>query len=153
METYLPDIVLVIFLIIAFIYGWQSGTIKVLAGVGSLILAYHIARNWSGVIAEKITSSFAFLEPSTSGGQLANLLSLVINTHAFANWVVELILFVVIFVVIRWIVQIIARVLTDILSHGLLGKINCAMGAVLAVLLMGVVIVIGVEIVLPVAAN
>ncbi len=153
MDNLLADGALLACLVLALLFGWQNGMIKVLAGVGSLVLAYQVARSWSGLIAQTLTASVDLLSPSSSNGQMANFLSLFIDTGALANWLVELVLFIIIFILVRWLVRALAKVLTGVLGGSLLGKINRALGAVLAVVLMAALILIAIEIVLPAASR
>ena len=153
MNSLLVDIILVAFLICALIWGWQRGLIKVLAGVGSLILAYQIARNWSAIAAEIITSRATVLQPGHQAEPLSHLLSLFIDTGAMANRLVEIVLFIILFILIRWVVRAIARLLTGVLGGGILGKVNKALGSVSAVILGGILILIVVQIILPALAG
>ena len=147
------DILLFIILCLALFLGWRSGTINVLASLGSIVLAYRLGRLFSAPLAQKLTEMLPVLSPSHGNGTVTNLLSLFIDTTTAANFLVQLICFIIIFIVVRWLVRKLARVLTGAFGGGLLGKINKAIGAVLALLLCAVVIVIFTDIILPAFAR
>ena len=149
MDTMMVDGVLIALLIFALFWGWQNGLIKVLAGPGSVILAYQIARNFSSVAAELLTAPSAAAQPQSQDQPLIHLLSLFIDTGAIANRLVEIVLFIVLFILIRWLVRKAAGLLTGVLGSGVLSKSNKALGGFAAVVLAGVLILILVQIVLP----
>lgn len=149
----MADLVLIGVLLAALLWGLQLGTIRVLAGLGAIVVAYQLARAYSGLWAAQITNQLPQLDPGSSEGQLAALVSLFVDTDALADRLVQFLLFIVIFVVVRWLIRKLAYLLTSIFGRGLLGTINRAVGAVLACVLAAALLVILHSIVLPAAAN
>lgn len=152
----IADLVLAALLILAILYGWRWGTINVVAKIGSLVLAYHAARAFSALIATSLVDALPPLgstaEPgqaASGGDQLLSFLSFFIDTSKAANVVLEIIVFIIIFVVVNWAVRKIAYALTSIFGRGLLGKLNSALGAFVAVVLMIALIIIFTDIILP----
>ncbi len=146
----LADIVIAALLVLALIYGWRRGTINVIAQVGSLVLAYQAARLFSAKIAAYLVTLLPSLASSGKGsGFLQGFLSLFIDTTGMANRLLEIVLYIAIFVVVNWLVRKVAHMLTGVFGHGLLGKLNRAIGAFVALLLMLAIILILVDIILP----
>lgn len=140
-------------LLFALIGGWRWGTINVIAKIGALILAYQSAR----AFAAPVTLYLAQLLPGLTGarqaggeaGKFSALLALIFDTGSGGNRLLEIIVFIVIFVVVCWLVRRIAAALTSLFGRGLLGKINQALGAACALILMSALILILNDIVLP----
>ena len=61
----------------------------------------------------------------------------------------EIVVFIIIFIVVNWAVRKIAYAVTSIFGRGLLGKLNSALGAFIALVLMIALIIIVTDIVLP----
>lgn len=147
------DMLLIGFLLLALLWGWHLGTIRVLAGLGAIIVAYQLARLYSAAWAAQLTDMLPHLDAGSKEGQLMALLSLLLNTDALANRLVQIILFIVIFVVAHWLIRKLAHLLTGLFGRGLLGAINRAVGAFLAGLLAAALLLIIHAIVLPSTAN
>lgn len=145
----LADLVIIGFLILAFLFGWKKGTIVVLANIGSIVIGYQVARAVSAIIAEKITASISMIEPESLSSGFISILSLLIDTNAVANRLVEIIVFIIIFIIVNWVIRALANILTGLFGGSILGKINRAIGALLALLLGAAIVIIAVEIILP----
>lgn len=150
------DLVLAALLILAILYGWRWGTINVVAKVGSLVLAYYAARAFSALIATSLVDALPPFggtaeagEAASGGDQLLSFLSLFIDTSSAANWLLEIVVFIIIFIVVNWAVRKIAYAVTSIFGRGLLGKLNSALGAFIALVLMIALIIIVTDIFLP----
>jgi len=146
----IADIVLAAMLLLAVLYGWRSGTINVIAKVGSLVLAYQMARSLSAKIAVHLAD---IIPPASDGGEAADkalhFLSLFIDTTGAVNRIVEIIIFIIIFILVNWLVRKLARMLTELFGKGVLAKINKGIGAFLALLFMLIIIVVLAEVILP----
>ncbi len=148
----IADLVLAALLVLAILYGWRWGTINVVAKVGSLVLAYYTARAVSSLIAASLVEAlppFGGTEESSGGETLLSFLSLFIDTSSAANWLLEIIVFIIVFILVNWAVRKIAYAVTSIFGRGLLGKLNSALGAFLSLVLMIALIIIVTDIVLP----
>lgn len=143
------DMLLIGFLLLALLWGWHLGTIRVLAGLGAFIVAYQLARAYSAVWAAQITNMLPQLDPGSKEGQLVALLSLLLDTNALADRLVQILLFIVIFVVAHWLIRKLARLLTGLFGRGLLGAVNRAVGAFLSGVLAAALLLIIHAIVLP----
>ena len=149
----LADIVLILILLFGIGVGWNSGIIRVLAGIGAIVLGYILARNFSALIAAELTKSVPGLNPAESGNGLAKLLSLIIDTNAIANHFIQIIVFIVLFVVVRWVVRKLANLLSSFFRGGLLGLLNKALGAFVCFFLFAILINVAVDIVLPILSG
>ena len=128
------DLVLILIVLLSFYIGWKTGMIRILAGIGSLILGYQAARIFSAVLAEKITSAIPALTPPTEQSGIMDYLFLIINTETVANRIVQVVAFIIIFIVVGLIVRWLASIL-DKLFHGtILGAANGLLGAVAGVI-------------------
>ena len=151
----IADIIIAILLILALLYGWRKGTVNVLAQAGSLILAYQAARACSAKIAAYLVNVLPPFNGTAAAGadegsrQALALLSLFLDTSTVANRLLEALLYIAIFIFVRWLVRKAARMLTGVFGRGLLGKLNKAIGAFAALVLMIALIVITVNIILP----
>lgn len=149
------DIVLAGLLILAVLYGWRWGTINVVAKVGALVLAYNVARAYSASVAAQLVHIIPALgsqldaTAEEGGQQVLALLSLFMDTTGITSRLLTMAVFIVIFVVINWAVRRIAYTLTGIFGRGLLGKINRALGAFIALALMVAIIIIFDHVLLP----
>ena len=152
MSTYFVDLLLLAILTFSVVYGWHWGTINVVAKVGAIVLAYHLARTFSTIIASFILEQF-----SGSGGNVVGedsqdvwaFLSLFFDTNQVTNGIVGVIVFIIIFILVNWVVRKIAYGLTSIFGKGVLSKINRAIGAFLALILMAVILLIVENIIIP----
>ncbi|NLF80095.1 MAG: hypothetical protein GX572_02760 [Clostridia bacterium] len=155
MGFHIADIVLAGLLVLAILYGWRWGTINVVAKVGALVLAYQVARAYSAPIAAKLVHIIPALGEQLDGAseeggrQLLAVLSVFMDTTGMTGRLLSMVVFIIIFVVINWAVRRIAYMLTGIFGRGLLGKINRALGAFIALALMVAIIIIFDQVLLP----
>ena len=144
------DLILSAALLFALISGWRMGTINVLSKVGSYILGYQAARLWSAPLAAALGREMPGLTLSGANSErLLSFLSLFIHTDKLVNRLLEIVLFIIIFIVVCWLVRRIAHMLTSVFGRGPLGKVNRALGALLALLLMAIFIVIAADVIAP----
>ena len=127
------DITLVVCLVLSVVIGASLGTIKVVSGLGALVIAYKVARVFSATIATAVTAAMPQLVPSSGSGDLLRFLSIFIETTAVANRVVQIVAFIVLFIVVSWLVRKIAHLLSGLFRGTVLGVINSAIGALCAV--------------------
>lgn len=143
------DWVLLVILVLAILAGYRLGTIRVVAGVGSLVLGYQVARSYSAPVAEYLTTKLPVFSPSSGAGEALGFISMFIDTTSAANRVLQIVAFVAIFIIVSWILRKIAALLTSIFGHSLLGAINSGVGAVLMLILMGLLLLIFADNILP----
>ncbi len=143
------DWVLLVILVLAILAGYRMGTIRVIAGVGSLILGYEFARSFSAPVAEYLTTLLPVFKPSTGAGEAMSFISMFIDTTSAANRLLQIIAFVAIFIIVSWVLRKIAALLTSAFGHSLLGAINSGVGAVLMLILIGLLLLIFADNILP----
>ncbi len=131
-------------LVLALFCGWRVGSIRVVAGCGSVIIGYQLAREFSAAFALRVTQSWPNLAPSGQEGDLLQMLSLLIDTNTVANRLVQTAAFVVIFVVAVYLIRKLAHLLDGVFRGTILGVVNNALGAVcaLAVFILGLQILL-----------
>ncbi|MEG1500672.1 MAG: CvpA family protein [Clostridiales bacterium] len=125
----LADFVLLALLVLSFYGGWRTGTIKVVAGIGSLILGYDLARKYSTDFAVYVTEAMPVLTPSGQGNDFMDLLYVFIDTNAVANRIVQVLAFAIIFTVVVFLVKKFAHFFDGIFRGTFLGFINSFLGA------------------------
>ncbi|MDO4581424.1 MAG: CvpA family protein [Bacillota bacterium] len=146
--------------LLGILWGWRWGTINVVAKIGALILAYRAARLFSTPVAAYIVAALrqpelpqqaqaAAEQGQTLSDTLRGLLFIFGDSTELLTGVVEIVVFIVIFVVVNWLVKRIAYALTSIFSRGLLGSINRALGACVAVVITLALMIIFDDILLP----
>ena len=151
MSVYFVDILLLAILTFSAIYGWYLGTINVVGKIGAIVLAYYLARTFSTKIAAFIISLFSNSDNSTveEGKEVWSFLSLFFDTTEVTNGFLGIIIFIIIFILVNWVVKRIAYALTSIFGNGVLSKINRAIGALIALVLMVGILIIIENIVVP----
>ena len=124
----LADLAIILYLAVALYIGWKVGTIRVVAGLGSWVVGYWVARKFSALFAAQLTKSLPFLNAGGEG-ELSRFLSLFINTDAAANRLVQLIAFGILLVVVAYLIRKIAHLLDGVFRGTFLGVINSVLGA------------------------
>ncbi len=132
------DWVLLVILLLAFFIGWRVGTIRVIAGIGAIILGYQVARGFSSTLAVEVTKRIPSLLPSDSDA--STLLSLFIDTTVITNHIVQIVIFVILFALVFWLVRWIAGVISKAFQGTFLGSLNSILGAFLCLLAMIILI-------------
>lgn len=122
------DWILAVILLLGILIGWKTGAIKVVAGIGSLIIGYTIAREYSASIAAALSSYIPALTTDKSNS-VFTVLSLLIDTNAVANRAVQVIVFIILFVVVVWVIRRLAGLLDKVFRGTLVGAVNGALGA------------------------
>ena len=150
----LSDLVLTAFLIWSLVAGWRAGTIKVLSRFAAIFIAYGVARAFSGWLAWLLQSLLPEPSPGTLAGEkLLTLLFLFCDVEGLVARLLGTVAFVIIFLVTLWLVRRLARALTGAFGHGLLGRLNQLLGAVLSLAIALAVILILNDIFFPVLAQ
>lgn len=133
------DLILLAVLLLGLLWGWFRGGMRVLAGLGALIIAFQVARYYSQFWAQPVVNR---LPPPGSEGKLINLITMFVDADVFAVHVVQVVLFIVIFILTRWLINKLAALLTGLLGNGLIGVINRVFGAVLGGVIISLAIVL-----------
>lgn len=147
------DLVLILIVLLSFYIGWKTGMIRLLAGIGSLILGYEAARVFSSVLAEKITEAIPALTPPAEQSGIMDYLFLIINTETVANRIVQVVAFIIIFIVVGLIVRWLASLLDKIFRGTILGAANGFLGAVAGVIVIVLIFNFAYAILLPTFSN
>ena len=150
----ISDWVLAAALLLAILSGWRLGTINVAARIGAVILAYYVAREFTAAAAAALVQAMPNLSNSLGESEkLLAVLSLFIKTDGLGNRLIEIVLFIIIFAAVCWLVRRIAYAMTGLFGRGLLGTVNRALGAALALALVLAVIILLADIALPALMN
>ena len=126
------DWVLLVILLLAFFIGWRVGTIRVVGGIGALILGYQVARGFSSTLAVEVTKKIPSLLPTDSDASV--LLSLFIDTSVVTNHIVQIVIFLLLFVFVFWLVRWIAGIISKAFRGTFLGSLDSILGAFLCLL-------------------
>ena len=148
----LSDIILLGVVLLAIIYGWRMGTINVVAKIGAYLLGYRLSRYLSPFVAQYFAQSFPGMVSGGQNEKLQVFFSLFFNgsgSGGFLTRLLEMIAFVVVFTASTWLIRKAAFAMTGIFGRGLLGRLNRAIGAFLAGLIVLALIVIVADIILP----
>ncbi len=137
----MTDLILLLIIILFGLWGWHSGLIQVLSSFGAFIIAYQLGRHYSAQLAHQLTALIPGLSPSDSSNQVLALISLIIDTNAAANRLVQIILFIIIFIVVNWLIRLLARALSGLLGGTILGRIDHAIGSLIA-LVVGIILIV-----------
>lgn len=133
------DLILLVLVLLGLLWGWFKGGMRVLAGLGALIIAFQMAlyysRFWSGPMLN-------LLPPADTPGKLMTLINMFIEPDVLAIRVVQVILFIIIFVLTRWLINKLASLLTGLLGGSILGVLNRVFGAVMGGLIIALLIVL-----------
>lgn len=149
------DWILLAGVVLGILYGWRTGTINVVAKIGSYVLGYRLARAFSSVLAGWIAQSMPQPAVGASGAKWQAFFSLFFGDAAggFLTRLLQAASFVIIFVAVTWLVRKIAFSLTGAFGKGLLGKLNRVLGAFLGLLVALGLISIFTEVLLPACAR
>ena len=122
------DLILLAVLLLGLLWGWFRGGVRVLAGLGALIIAFQVARYCSVFWAAPVINML----PEPGGqGTLIKLITDFVEADLLVTYVVRVVLFIVIFVLTRWLINKLAALLTGLLGGSIIGIVNRVCGAVL----------------------
>jgi uncharacterized membrane protein required for colicin V production len=122
------DLILLIILLLALLWGWFKGGVRVLAGLGALIIAYQVARYYSVFWAQPVIN---MLPEQGSHSKLVDLITMFIDADVLALYAVRVVLFIIIFILTRWLINKLATLITGLFGSSVLGVINRVFGALL----------------------
>jgi uncharacterized membrane protein required for colicin V production len=131
------DLILLAILLLALLWGWFRGGIRVLAGLGAIIVAFQVARYYAQFWAQPVVNN---LPPPGGESRLVNLVTMFVDADVLAVRAVQVVLFIVIFVLTRWLINKLAALISGLFGGSVLGTINRIFGALLGGVIMGVLI-------------
>ncbi|MCL1817168.1 MAG: CvpA family protein [Clostridiales bacterium] len=131
------DLILLAVLLLALLWGWFRGGMRMLAGLGALIIAFQVARYYSALFAAPMVNLLP--EP---GGQstLMNLITMFVDADVLATRLVQIVLFIIIFLLTRWLINKLASLMTGLFGGSAVGILNRVLGALLCGTVMAVAI-------------
>lgn len=130
------DIILAILLILAMMYGWHRGLLRVLGGVGGLVIAFMLARKLSATL---IPFLLQLLPPGEAVGTASawqTVLAQLFYSNSLLGRIVELILFILLFGIITWLIHFLVGFTTRVLNLTPLGFVNRFLGLLAGFLVM-----------------
>ena len=133
------DLILLVIVLLALLWGWFRGGVRVLAGLGALIVAFQVARYYSVFWAAPVVSILP--EPSGQGG-LMDLLTMFVDADVVALRIVQVVLFIIIFILTRWLINKLAALFTGLLGSSILAVINRVFGALLCGMIISILIML-----------
>ena len=137
------DILLAALLLLGLWYGWRKGVVKILAGPGAVIGGIFFARHLVGFVAPLLAAKLQNTAAAADANLETQFLSGLFFSSSFFGRLVEAVLFFLIVGLVVWIFRKLTKTLGDIVnSTPLVGFVCRTLGAVLAVLCMGVLIYI-----------
>jgi len=126
------DLIMIIMLALIIFLGWRRGALRVLANIGSLFVAFLLARFLSGHLAAFFSRLLPVFDPAGGENQFLSIIALFIDTNVLANYIIRSVLFVIVFVVVTWLIRKLASFLTSLINFGIFGIVNKALGAIFA---------------------
>ena len=122
------DLILLVILLLALLWGWFRGGVRVLAGLGALIVAFQVARHYSVFWATPVVNMLP--EPGTTS-KLLDFITMFVDADVLALRITQVLLFIVIFILTRWLINKLAALFTGLLGGSVLAVINRVFGAFL----------------------
>ena len=133
MSFSVSDLVLAAFIVLSLIGGWRAGTIRVLSRFAAVFIAYGVARYCSGWLAWLLQSMLPQFTPATEAGEkLLQLLYLFCDVDGMIARLLGLAAFIAVFLITLWLVKKFANAISGAFGHGLLGRLNQLLGALLS---------------------
>lgn len=137
------DILLAVLLLLGLWYGWRKGVVKILAGPGAVIGGICFARHLVGFVAPLLAAKLQNSAAAADVNLETQFLSGLFFSSSFFGRLVEAVLFFLIVGLVVWIFRKLTKTLGDIVNATpLVGFVCRTLGAVVAVLCMGVLIYI-----------
>ena len=122
------DLILLVIVLLALLWGWFSGSVRLLAGLGALFVAYQVARYsslfWAAPVANMLTQQ-------EGQSKLMDLATMFVDADVLTTRVVQVVLFVIIFILTRWLINKMASLTTNLFGGSIVGTINRVFGALL----------------------
>lgn len=143
------DVVLFALLAVAVLYGYDRGVIRVCGSVGSVFIGYYAARVYSTKVAIYVSNEFSLLPAAPPEDSTLYALSLLIDTDAAVNRLVQIAAFIIIFFVTIWLVRALSKLISDTVEHGFIGKLNTLLGMVAAALVLTAALIVVEAVILP----
>ncbi len=137
----LGDIILGVLLILAMMWGWHKGFLRILGGIGGIFLAILLARRLSAVLVPyliKLLPEAATPASATNTWQI--LLKQLFYSSSVPGHVAELVLAVVLFAVIYFIIHLLVSLVSRVLNLTFLGFFNRILGVAAGVFVVTLVI-------------
>ncbi|MGI5892187.1 MAG: CvpA family protein [Bacillota bacterium] len=134
------DWVLLAFSLLSILIGWNSGTIKILAGVGSLILGWQAARTFAAYLAGWLSKLVGGASSTVSDASVWNALYLFLDSTSVLEKIFYIVAFIIIFVLVIFIIRCIASALDRVMRGSVLGLLNSAVGAFFGLLIFAIII-------------
>ena len=122
------DLILLIILLLALLWGWFKGGVRVLAGLGAIIIAYQVARYYSVFWAQPVLN---WLPQPGGQSKLVDLITMFMDADVLALYIVRVVLFIVIFILTRWLINKLATLITGLFGGSVFGVLNRVFGALL----------------------
>jgi uncharacterized membrane protein required for colicin V production len=132
------DLILLGVLLLALLWGWFKGGIRVAAGLGGLIVGFQVARYYSVYWAAPVVE---MLPESSGQSGLLGLISMFMDADVLATFLVQVVLFIIIFVLTRWLINKLASLLTSMFGGSILNVFNRICGALLGGAILAVAII------------
>ena len=133
MSFSVSDLVLAAFIVLSLIGGWRAGTVRVLSRFAAVFIAYGVARYCSGWLAWLLQGVLPKIAPATEAGEkLLQLLYLFCDVDGLIARLLGLVAFIVVFIAAFWLVKKLANAVSGAFGHGLLGRLNQLLGALLS---------------------
>lgn len=122
------DIILAILLILAMMYGWHRGLLRVLGGVGGLVIAFMLARKLSATLIPFLLQLLPPGEMVGTASAWQTVFEQLFYSNSLLGRIVELILFVLLFGIITWLIHFLVGFITRVLNLTPLGFVNRFLG-------------------------
>ena len=132
------DLILLGVLLLALLWGWFKGGIRVVAGLGGLIIGFQVARYYSVYWAAPVVE---MLPESSNQSGLLNLITMFMDADVLATFLVQVVVFILVFVLTRWLINKLASLLTSLFGGSILDVINRVCGAMLGGAILAVAII------------
>ena len=134
------DIILAILLILAMMYGWHRGLLRVLGGVGGLVIAFMLARKLSATLIPFLLQLLPPGEMVGTASAWQTVFEQLFYSNSLLGRIVELILFVLLFGIITWLIHFLVGFITRVLNLTPLGFVNRFLGLLAGFLVMSFVL-------------
>lgn len=145
----IADWVLLAGSLLSILIGWNSGTIRILAGLGSLILGWQAARAFAYYLASWFSQLVGGASSATSEGGVWNSIYLFLDGSSILDKIFYVIAFIIIFVLVVFIIRRIASALSRILKSTILGLLDRAVGAFFGIFIFAIILNIICTMILP----
>ncbi|MGI5825059.1 MAG: CvpA family protein [Bacillota bacterium] len=135
------DLILAVFLVLSVWYGWRKGVVKILAGPGAVIGGIFFARHLVGFAAPLVEAKLQNSAAAADANLETDMLSGLFFSSSFFGHLVEGVLFFLIVGLVVWVFRRLTKTAGDIVnSTPLVGFVCRFLGAVLALLCVGLLI-------------